>query len=146
MRKWAPPLIGLVAVTAFAYGLWHHAGADAESHSPPPPHPSAVSPKVLGVDAFMNRTDHAGDKGVVEGIVASTAPKDRAFSLIDRKEFDECGSVSCAPLSLPVRWEGKMPAIKTFVRVTGEVRKESGKMIFHATRLESVKSAAGSPK
>lgn len=82
----------------------------------------------------------------VEGVVSTASSADHLLALIDRKEFQECGTTDCAKLILPVRWSGAMPALQATVRVRGQIEQVGGKMIFVAQAIEPVAVQAEAPK
>jgi hypothetical protein len=93
---------------------------------------------VFGVEQLMLEVDKYQGSYRVEGVVSTVAPAEQMFSLIDIKEFKECGVTTCSPLTLPVHWSGSMPAIKDAVRVAGEVREVKGKLVLEATGLDKI--------
>lgn len=58
----------------------------------------------FGVDQLMNNVDKYGGPISVEGVVSAVSPGDQMLSLIDTQEFKRCAVVTCAKLTLPVRW------------------------------------------
>jgi hypothetical protein len=100
--------------------------------------PTDEADEVLGVEAFMRNVDDHRGTVRVEGVVSAVAAADRTLTLIDVAELKRCGVVTCAPLSLPVRWNGPMPSVPDVVRLTGEVQDQHGKLIFLASTLEKL--------
>ncbi len=99
---------------------------------------AAAPQKVSGVDDFMKHVDRYRGKVSLEGVVSAVAPEQQAISLIDCAEFQACGVLTCAQLTLPVQWRGPMPALRDLVRVEGQVREVQGKLMFVADKLEKV--------
>lgn len=91
---------------------------------------------VLGVQEFMKNVDRYQGKVRVEGVVSAVSPAAQALSLIDVQEFKDCGVTTCAPLTLPVRWQGPWPSVNDVVQLEGELRKSGGKLFFEAKRLQ----------
>ncbi len=100
----------------------------------------------VGVDQLMNNVDKYRGTITIEGVVSAVSPKDRVLSLIDTQEFKKCAVVTCAKLTLPVRWSGTMPSVKEQVRVEGEVKESRGKLIFEAKTLQGAASQSGGSK
>ena len=101
--------------------------------------PASGSPsesEVLGVQEFMKNVDRYQGNVRVEGVVSAISPAAQALSLIDVQEFKDCGVTTCAPLTLPVRWQGPWPSVKDVVQLEGELRKSGGKLFFEAKRLQ----------
>jgi hypothetical protein len=110
----------------------------------PAPAGAAEEARPAGVREFMTAGDTAeAGVQVVEGVVSQVLPGSHQLALIDAGEFRECEVVTCAKLTLPVRWQGDLPAVTSLVRVTGSVEKQGMRRIFSATRLEIVKPPRG---
>jgi len=114
--------------------------AEVISHrSPPAPEPQvavADTSAVFDVDAFMRRAEAPPGRIRVRGVVSSVQARAGLITLIDRSEWDACGVVTCATLSLPVRWAGAMPEVKDGVEVLGHVETQGGKLILVAETLK----------
>ncbi len=93
---------------------------------------------VMGVDKFMRNADSHGDDVVVEGVVSAVSSEGQMLALIDTKEFKECEITTCARLTLPVLWSGRMPQVKDTIRVKGNVQDSEGKSLFVASEIEIV--------
>jgi len=89
----------------------------------------------IGVEHFMRDVDEYSGVVQVEGVVSNVQADDQLFTLIDVREFEKCGVTDCAPLSLPVRWDGPQPAVKDLVKVRGRVEEMDGKLVFAAAGL-----------
>jgi hypothetical protein len=135
MRQW----IAIAALTAGAATVAVAAGN--RPSAPTGTVRAASAPAVLGVEALMKQPQRHRGQIRVEGVVSVTSPQQHTLALIDTAEFRRCGTVECAPLSLPVRWTGAMPPVAKAVRVQGEIRKVAGKLIFAARTLQPVKLA-----
>lgn len=96
---------------------------------------SQTESPVLGVQEFMKNVDRYRGKVRLEGVVSAVSPSDQALSLIDIQELKDCGVTTCAPLTLPVKWKGPLPAVRDVVQLEGEVRESGGKLFFEAQRL-----------
>lgn len=103
--------------------------------------PHVNSSTFIGVDELMRNTDrYRGDQElVVEGVVSAVG--DGELAIIDCGEWDECGVLSCAELTLPVQWSGIKPKTEQRVRLHGLVRETVGKLVFVATRLDIVQTS-----
>lgn len=93
---------------------------------------------IVGVDALMGAPENY--KGVIqlEGAVTAAIPEKKLLVLIDRKEWEQCGKDTCALYKLPVQWTGTMPKIHDEILVQGEIKESSGKLIFSASKLETL--------
>lgn len=97
---------------------------------------------VVGVETLMKAPNRYRGPIQVEGVVSAVSPERHTLALIDRKEFDECGETTCAPLTLPVQWPGPMPAVRDMVLLQGEIRSVDGKRIFVASALKKQPSGS----
>ncbi len=100
----------------------------------------------LGVDQLMKNVDKYRGSIIIEGVVSAVSPREHMLSLIDTQEFKKCAVVTCATLTLPVRWAGSMPSVKDQVRVNGEIKENKGKLIFEAKTLEGAAPQSGGSK
>ena len=94
----------------------------------------------LGVEQLMTDVDNYRGEIRVEGVVSNVVPSKQMLSLIDTREFKECGITTCARFTLPVHWAGSMPAVEDTVRMDGTVKELEGKLVFEAKGLEKVVS------
>ena len=105
-------------------------------------HEAADDPRgILGVEEFMRRPEDHPGRVRVKGVVSSVEAESRLVTLVDQKEWEECGQVNCAPLSLPVRWVGAMPRVEEGVAVSGRVEEQAGKLVLVAEAVERVPQA-----
>lgn len=119
------------------------AGAMAQTKTNAPAGSAASTNAVVGVEKFMRGVE--GYRGLVqvEGVVQKVSARSKSMALIDVEEFRKCGLADCADAVLPVRWAGKLPEPGQAVRVTGEVQKQKGKLVFMASELARVELGAG---
>ncbi len=98
----------------------------------------------LDVETLMRNVDrHRRGVLAVQGVVSATDTASQMLTLIDVAEFEECGVVNCASLTLPVRWSGQMPQTESLVRLNGKVREQDGRLVFVAETLRQTKPASG---
>jgi len=128
-------LVGAAAVT----GVVAQGNTNAAAGSGPA---AAHTNVVLGVEKFMRGVDGYRGRVQVEGVVQKVSAKSKSVALIDVEEFRQCGLADCAELVLPVRWTGAMPSAGQAVRVSGEVQKPKGRLVFVASELEKVELPA----
>lgn len=97
---------------------------------------------VIGVDAFMRAGSEEEQPMVIEGVVSAVSSDENMMALIDRLEYEQCSSLSCAKLTLPVRWVGPMPRLGQTVHATGRVADEDSGKVFVAQTLNAVEVEA----
>lgn len=124
-------LIVVSLVSGYSGGGWVLPMACAADYKPE---------AVLGVEQLMKEVDNYPGEIRVEGVVNSVLPANQMLSLIDTREFKECGITTCAQFTLPVHWSGSMPAVEETVLIEGTVKEIKGKLIFEAKGLEKAVS------
>ena len=92
----------------------------------------------LGVDELMKNVDSIRGTVQVRGVVGVILLQKQMFTLIDIEEYQKCGILTCAPLILPIQWQGPMPTVRELVEVKGEVQEANGKLVFDAMQISSV--------
>ena len=116
-------------------------GSQGGSLALPTAHASDSKPDApLGVEQLMIDVENYQGEIRVEGVVSNVLPTKQMLSLIDTREFKECGITTCAQFTLPVHWAGSMPAVKDTVQIDGTVKELEGKLVFEAKGLERVVS------
>lgn len=104
--------------------------AVAESH--------ATSLKVVHVDELAAKPEDFKGEIVVRAAVAAVKEAEGVMSVIDSREFESCGVLTCAENYLPVKFTGKLPVPKTVVEITGRVAKTEKGLVFEAKRVDAV--------
>ncbi len=76
----------------------------------------------------------------LKGVTGAFAPQDPSiFGIMDIKEL-QCQTPNCNKLLLPVRMQGKLPALGDEVLVTGEFVRSGPYYIFSAQSVEVVRN------
>lgn len=136
MKRTMYLVIGLV-LAGGGVAFWQQRGTETPEAADALPAVEAET-QVLGVEKFMREVDRYPGTVRVEGVVSAVAADEHALTLIDRAELERCEVVTCAPLSLPVRWNGPMPSMRDVVRIAGQVQDEKGKLFLLAGTVEKV--------
>ncbi len=105
---------------------------------PSPTKLTRESVKAVGIDEFMINLDRYPGLVLVKGVVSAVSLEQKLLGLIDAGEYESCGVVTCAQLTLPVLWKGQMPTVEEVVLVEGQVQKQDGKLFFMAQALERI--------
>ncbi len=105
----------------------------------------AVTAKTRGSTEVVNVDDLAGNpegfKGefVLRGAVAGVRKTDGVFAVVDSREFESCGVLTCALNTIPVKFDGELPAPKSIVEITGRVIRGEKGLIINAESVKAVK-------
>lgn len=93
----------------------------------------------IGVDVLMKDTEILKKERIrVKGVVSAVSKENKTLALIDLTEYHDCKVVTCANLTLPVSWSGKMPSKEDKVIIEGKVQRQQGKLIFVADKMEKM--------
>ncbi len=107
------------------------------------PTPAAVTPnessKVVHVDELAKSPEGFRGEFVLRGVVAGVRKDQGVFGVIDSREFESCGVLTCAANTIPVKFDGALPAPKTIVEITGRVVRGDRGLVIEAKRVEVVK-------
>ena len=102
---------------------------------------SVETQAALGVDEFMRSSDLPARPVTIEGVVSAVTEDSQMVALIDKQEAEKCGVLTCAILTLPVRWRGTMPQAGQVVLVRGQVENQTDGKVFVAESLALMESA-----
>ena len=98
-----------------------------------------ASSKAVHVDELAKSPEGFRSEFVLCGVVAGVSRGDGVFAVIDSREFESCGVLTCDANTIPVKFDGDMPAPKTIVEITGRVVRGEKGLIIDAKRVEVVK-------
>lgn len=90
----------------------------------------------LMVDDLRAKADQGKDTISVLGVVGGRNAERSIFGLIDKREVEECGTVSCPEFLLPVHWSGDMPRMREIVVVSGTLAQSSTGLVLVAEKVE----------
>jgi len=84
--------------------------------------------------------DSSGYEGSlqVRGVVSRVFPSRSAFLMIDYREYQACGTITCAAVVMPVTHDGDMPRPMEAVVATGEVVSTATGLALGAQRLRNM--------
>lgn len=134
--KVAVGLAAVVVISGLAFAFVREGSAEGEARPPAAPTASAGA-GVVQVDDLAENPDAFRGEIRLRAAVARVKKAEGVFAGIDAREFEECGSVTCAKHYLPVRYGGDLPAVKTVVELVGEVVHTDKGLVFEAKRLEA---------
>ncbi len=129
-------LAGAVVVVGIAYAFMRDGAgfpvqrAAAESQ--------AAVRKVVHVDELAAKPEEFNGEFVLRGVVAGVKESEGVISVIDSREYESCGVLTCAENYLPVKLTGKLPQPKTVVELTGRIVKSDKGLLFEASDLDVV--------
>lgn len=140
----AVALASAVVVTGVAHAFTRAVPAAAESASPPlDPLPVAAAGEAadadlreVHVDDLAKDPDAHRDRLRLRGVVAGVNQDAGVVGLIDAREFESCGTLTCAENVVPVRMAGELPPAKTLVLATGTLVEGETGLEFAADAVE----------
>jgi hypothetical protein len=138
-------LAALVIVGGIGYGFLRdqESGRTQElAASEKPSALDAVEAKnrpVIEIDDFVAKPESFSGEIVLKAVVAGVTEDASVFGVIDAREFEECGVLSCAKNVVPVKFNGEIPALETIVNITGEVVRRDEGLVFEAKAVDVVK-------
>lgn len=91
---------------------------------------------VLNVDDILVDPSAYTGKIVVQGAVSFANPEKKSFEIIDLKEFDQCGVVTCAINHLTVNYPNPLPNVKDRVEITGELIRTNQGYVLNAETVK----------
>ncbi|GBE35921.1 hypothetical protein BMS3Bbin07_00057 [bacterium BMS3Bbin07] len=97
------------------------------------------SSEVVNVDDLANKPEDFKGEFVLRGAVAGVSKTDGVFAVVDSREFESCGVLTCALNTIPVRFNGELPEPKTIVEITGRVIRGENGLIINAESVKAVK-------
>jgi len=95
--------------------------------------------KVVNVDELALESGNFTGEFVLRGVVAGVRETEGLLALIDSREFEACGVLTCADNTLPVRYAGPLPTPGTMVEVTGRIVRNERGLVINATQIQVVK-------
>ncbi len=126
-------LAGFVLVAGIIHAFIRDSGdATADEASAPAKLEASTAP--VHVDDLADSPEKFKGEIVLRAVVSAVKKPQGVFAVIDSREFESCGVLTCAKNNLPVKFSGKLPQPRTVVEITGEVV-ESDKGLVFAARL-----------
>ncbi len=95
--------------------------------------------KPVYVDELAKNPEKFPGEFVLRGLVAGVKKSAGVFGLVDSREFELCGVVTCSKNIIPVKFNGKLPLPETTVNITGRMIQGKKGRIIAARRVELVK-------
>lgn len=129
-------LAGLVVAGGITYALMRD-GASIDVQ-PATADSAASTRRVVHVDELAAHPEEFKGEFVLRAVVAGVKESEGVLSVIDSREYESCGVLTCAENYLPVKVGGKLPQPKTVVELTGLVVKNDKGLLFEASRLDVV--------
>ena len=127
----------LVVATGITYSFVRDAHTGAEMRPPVDAGPS-VSSKIIHVDELAKSPGGFKGEIVLRGVVAGVRKPEGVFGVIDAREVESCGVLTCAKNLLPIKFEGEAPELKAIVQITGHVVRDKKGLIIEAKHVELV--------
>ncbi|MFV1994425.1 MAG: hypothetical protein ACC661_03220 [Verrucomicrobiales bacterium] len=128
-------LAGIVVIAGIAYSFIREKDAPVDTEPPVTTKPDTSSRIVHVDDLAKNPEDFKGEI-VLRAVVVGVKESEEVFGVIDSREFESCGVLTCAKNTLPVKFSGDLPEPKTVVQVTGRMIQGEKGLIIEAKRVE----------
>ncbi|GMU21403.1 MAG: hypothetical protein AMXMBFR13_14960 [Phycisphaerae bacterium] len=131
----AVTLAGFVLVAGIAYAFVRDSGdaiADATLAAARLETPSVAA----HVDDLADNPQKFKGEIVLRAVVSAVNEPQGVFAVIDSREFESCGVLTCAKNNLPVKFSGELPGPRTLVEITGEVATSEKGLVFDAKRVD----------
>ncbi|NOZ23999.1 MAG: hypothetical protein GXP25_23220 [Planctomycetes bacterium] len=128
-------LAGVVVVAGITYSFIRNRDACVDEALPTAARPGPLS-QVVHVDELAKDPGRFAGDIVLQGVVAGVKKSEGVFGVIDSREFESCGSLTCAENILPVKFAGELPEPKSVVQITGRVVRGEKGLLFEAKGVE----------
>lgn len=128
-------LAGFVVIAGVTCAFVRDGGDADPDEAPARSEPSAVA---VHVDDLADNPEKFRGEIVLRAVVSAVKKSDGVFAVIDSREFESCGVLTCAKNNLPVKFSGELPGPRTVVEITGEVVKGDKGLVFDAKRVDRV--------
>ena len=123
---------GAGAVLVLRAGPEPHVARPGISHEPAENAPVGVRQLMQNVDRYIDEPSLT-----VNGMVSAADSETGRLALIDVAEFEECGTTTCASLTLPVSSEAvDCVSVGQALRITGRISRLPEGLVFAADRLQ----------
>ena len=100
---------------------------------------SRIGAPTVSVRSIAKEPEAFIEPFLLDGVVAGINEKEKIFGVIDTEEFATCNVLTCAEAIIPVKYEGKPPAPKTRVHITGKLVASDRGYLFDAEHVATVK-------
>lgn len=131
-------LAGIVIIAGITYSFIRQKDAPPDTGLPVTTRPEASS-KIVNVDDLANSPEDFRGRIVLRAVVVGTEKAEGVFGVIDSREFESCGVLTCGKNILPVKFSGRLPEPSTVVEIAGRVVRGEKGLIIEAKRVEAVK-------
>ncbi len=127
---------GLIITSGISYSFTVRNSKAADAASP------SISTKVHKI---INVNELAANPAAfygnirLRGVVAGVNKARKVFGIIDVSEFKSCGTLLCARYTLPVKYSGNPPELKSIVNISGRLTKNNRGMIIEAQNIQAAK-------
>lgn len=88
-------------------------------------------------DLAANPESHDGEF-VLKAVVAKVNAEAGVISVIDAREFEHCGELTCAKNYLPVKVTGDLPKPTAKLLITGQLVRDENGLTIHANEVKKL--------
>ncbi len=132
-------LAGVVVVAGITYSFLHASNTSINEDVSAAAKPNGAS-RIIHVDELAKDPEDFRDEFMLSGVVAGVNKSEKMFAVIDSREFESCGELTCAANTIPVKLNSDdMPRPKSVVIITGKLVQSDKGFVIKAKRVEVVK-------
>ncbi|VAX31227.1 hypothetical protein MNBD_NITROSPIRAE03-1148 [hydrothermal vent metagenome] len=131
-------LAGIVVMGGIAYAFHRTGDRPVNEVVAVTANPHGLS-EVVYVDDLAKKPEDFKGELVLRGAVAGVSKTNGVFAVVDSREFESCGVLTCALNTIPVKFDGELPEPKTIVEITGRVIRGENGLIINAESVKAVK-------
>ncbi len=131
-------LAGIVVIGGIAYAFQHTGDRPVDKVVAVTAKQRGLS-EVVQVDDLAKNPEAFQEVFVLRGAVAGVRKTDGIFAVVDSREFESCGVLTCAINTIPVKFDGELPKPRTIVEITGRVVQGAKGLIINAESVKAVK-------
>lgn len=93
---------------------------------------------LVHVDDLAAKPESQTGEFVLKAVVAKVNAEAGVISVIDSREFEHCGELTCAKNYLPVKVAGELPEPATKLLITGQLVRDKNGLAIHAKEIKSL--------
>ncbi|HFQ81910.1 MAG TPA: hypothetical protein ENK33_11140 [Desulfobacterales bacterium] len=132
---------GLIIISGISYSNTGHgrASGNGRAEGTASQLSQTAAHKIISVKELAANPAAFSGNIILRGVVAGVNKSQKIFGIIDLSEFKSCGTLLCARYTLPVKYSGNPPEVKSIVKISGRLIKNHRGLIIEAGNIQVVK-------